>query len=58
MKNQSEDFKIVRSEQSRARIEDLIPPSPEVRRLFMLFIAMKIKLIVICVFAEITFSAL
>ena len=58
MKNQSEDFKIVRSEQSRARIEDLIPPSPEVCTLFMLFIVMKLKLIVIRVFADITFSAL
>jgi hypothetical protein len=45
VKHQSEDFKIPRSEQSRARIEDLIPPSPEVRTLFMLFIVIEINLL-------------
>jgi hypothetical protein len=52
MKIKSEDFKIMRSEQSRARIEDLIPPSTEVRTLFMLFIVMKIKPTMISMFRD------
>lgn len=66
MKNQFEDFKLTRSEQSRARIDDLIPPSPEVRTLCMqspvelLFCSYYycIVVLILCVFADMNSYAL